>query len=103
MHARPHRGSSVCRHWPAGASPLTRCNRSPHLQGVAARVTHPGSCVARRPAPMKPAIHTNCDVVIVPPMEAVWLTGPAFTLHDGRGCLSFEVKGEGRTLAALYC
>lgn len=44
---------------------------------------------------MKPAIHTNCDVVIVPPMEAVWLTGPAFTLHDGRGCLSFEVKGEG--------
>ncbi|KAL4459024.1 hypothetical protein ABPG75_013889 [Micractinium tetrahymenae] len=43
---------------------------------------------------MKPAIHTNCDVVIVPPMEAVWLTGPAFTLHDGRGCLSFEVKGD---------
>ncbi|KAL4421040.1 hypothetical protein ABPG77_007515 [Micractinium sp. CCAP 211/92] len=27
-------------------------------------------------------------------MEAVWLTGPAFTLHDGRGCLSFEVKGD---------
>lgn len=50
---------------------------------------------------MRAGVHTNCDVVVVPPMEAVWLTGPAFTLHGGRGCLSFEVKG--RQGAERYC
>lgn len=27
-------------------------------------------------------------------MEAVWLSGSEYELRDGRGCLSFEVKGE---------
>lgn len=41
---------------------------------------------------------TSCgvvgDVLVVAPMEAVWLTGSELQLQDGRGCLSFEVKGE---------
>lgn len=34
--------------------------------------------------------------VVVPPMEAVWLSGAEWELHGGRGCLSFEVKGARR-------
>jgi hypothetical protein len=34
------------------------------------------------------------DVLVVAPLEAVWLTGSELQLQDGRGCLSFEVKGE---------
>lgn len=41
---------------------------------------------------------TSCgvvgDVLVVAPMEAVWLTGSELQLQDGRGCLSFEVKGD---------
>ena len=35
-------------------------------------------------------LHT--DVLVVPPLEAVWLEDD-LQLRDGRGCLSFEVKG----------
>ena len=31
--------------------------------------------------------------VVVPPMEAVWLSGAEWELRGSRGCLSFEVKG----------
>lgn len=34
------------------------------------------------------------DILVVPPLEAVWLTGSEFQLQDGKGCLSFEVKGK---------
>ena len=40
---------------------------------------------------MPPLLQT--DVLVVPPLEAVWLSGTEFQLQDGRGCLSFEVKG----------
>lgn len=46
-------------------------------------------------AGMAPALATlNADgVLVVPPMEAVWLSGTEWELREGRGCLSFEVKG----------
>lgn len=37
-------------------------------------------------------VHSN-SVLVVPPFECAWLTGEEFLLKDGRGCLSFEVKG----------
>lgn len=40
------------------------------------------------------ALHLHDGVIVVPPMEAVWLAGAEWELRDGRGCLSFEVKGE---------
>lgn len=39
------------------------------------------------------ALHAHDGVIVVPPMEAVWLAGAEWELRDGRGCLSFEVKG----------
>ena len=37
-------------------------------------------------------VHSN-SVLVVPPFECAWLTGDEFLLKEGRGCLSFEVKG----------
>jgi hypothetical protein len=34
------------------------------------------------------------SVVIVAPFECVWLTGDGLPFEDGKGCISFEVKGE---------
>lgn len=39
-----------------------------------------------------PVLHTG-DVLVVPPLEAVWLSGSDFQFTGGSGCLSFEVKG----------
>jgi hypothetical protein len=39
-------------------------------------------------------VWSSGNVLVVPPLEAVWLTGSELQLQEGRGCLSFEVKGE---------
>ena len=56
---------------------------------------------------------STAGVLVVPPFECAWLTGEEFVLKEGRGCLSFEVKGEwgrqgggqgrGRHLAPPVC
>eukprot|EP00887_Chlorella_sp_A99_P006709 scaffold3.g6709.t1 len=33
-------------------------------------------------------------LLVVPPFECAWLSGDEWTLKDGRGCLSFESKGD---------
>ncbi len=38
-------------------------------------------------------VHSN-SVLVVPPFECAWLTGEEFLLRDGKGCISFEVKGD---------
>lgn len=52
---------------------------------------------------MMPAkgVWSSGDVLVVAPLEAVWLTGSELQFQDGKGCLSFEVKGMcGGALAA---
>jgi hypothetical protein len=43
-------------------------------------------------------VHSN-SVLVVPPFECAWLTGEEFLLKDGKGCISFEVKGDGPCFA----
>lgn len=35
----------------------------------------------------------SSSVLVVPPFECAWLSGEEHVLHDGAGCISFEVKG----------
>ncbi|KAL4859062.1 BTB/POZ domain-containing protein [Chlorella vulgaris] len=39
-------------------------------------------------------VWSSGNVLVVPPLEAVWLTGSELQLQEGRGCLSFEVKAD---------
>lgn len=39
-------------------------------------------------------------ILVVPPFECAWLTGDEYTLRNGTGCISFEVKG---TFAEMFC
>jgi hypothetical protein len=34
------------------------------------------------------------QVLVVPPFECAWLTGENYLLRNGKGCISFEVKGK---------
>jgi hypothetical protein len=45
---------------------------------------------------MMPAngVWSSGDVLVVAPLEAVWLAGNELQFQDGKGCLSFEVKGK---------
>ncbi len=36
------------------------------------------------------------SLLVVPPFEAIWLSGD-FVFKEGRGCISFEVKGAQRS------
>lgn len=38
-------------------------------------------------------VSTSSQLLVVPPFECAWLSGENFRLHDGKGCISFEVKG----------
>ena len=33
------------------------------------------------------------QILVVPPFECAWLSGEDFVLRNGKGCISFEVKG----------
>uniref|UniRef100_A0A1D2AD73 BACK domain-containing protein n=2 Tax=Auxenochlorella protothecoides TaxID=3075 RepID=A0A1D2AD73_AUXPR len=39
-------------------------------------------------------MQVNPAVVVVPPFQCAWLTDPEYILHGGRGCLTFEVRGD---------
>lgn len=51
-----------------------------------------GAWATQQTAMARPLLSSD-GTVVVPPMEAVWLSGAEWELHGGRGCLSFEVKG----------
>lgn len=52
-----------------------------------------GGAWATEGSAMARPLLSSDGTVVVPPMEAVWLSGAEWELHGGRGCLSFEVKG----------
>lgn len=39
-------------------------------------------------------LQSSSAVLVVPPFECAWLSGDELVLQEGRGCISFESKGE---------